>query len=109
MVRNHFVRIVKFPNTYQYFSFFVKLVWCNSESDKAHIYQVYDENLQQIYTLEEFSDCRESAFCCNLRSLKMFLKDTNGEEVLRFERPFRCIDCPFERSYPRQTQVCHSS
>ena len=85
------------------FSFWVKLV-CH-DHDRPHFYQVYDENLQQIYTLEEFSDYRERIFCCNLRSLKMFLKDINGEEVLRFERPIRCAECPFERCYPNQTQV----
>ena len=35
----------------------------------------------------------------------MFLKDMNGEEILRFKRHFRCIECPFERCYPNQTQV----
>ena len=55
------------------FSFCVKLV-CR-ELDKAHFYQVYDENLQQIYTLEEFYDCRESTH--PLRMIQVFQRGSS--------------------------------
>ena len=83
--------------------FFNELVCC--DYDKAHFYQVFDENGQQIYTLEEKSDCCERFCCTNLRSLTVSLKDNHGDEVIRFERPFRCVDCPSNCCYPNKTQV----
>lgn len=69
------------------------------------MYQVFDENFQQIYTLAEKSECCDRCCCKNLRALTISLNENNGEEVLRMERPFRCVDCPSNSCYPDKTQV----
>ena len=35
----------------------------------------------------------------------MTMTNMNGDEVIRFERPFRCVDCPTNGCYPDKTQV----
>jgi len=76
-----------------------------SDYDRAHMYQVFDENFQQIYTLAEKSECCDRCCCKNLRALTISLNENNGEEVLRMERPFRCVDCPSNSCYPDKTQL----
>ena len=33
------------------------------------------------------------------------LQDMNGKELLRFDRPLKCMECPCDGCYPNWTQV----
>ena len=40
--------------------------------------------------------------------LQVALETNDGIELLRFDRPLRCMECPCDSCYPDMTQVIHS-
>ena len=69
-------------------------------------YDVADENGEQTFFLKEESSCLMRSCCANARELEVSMQDMNGKELLRFDRPLKCIECPCDGCYPNWTQVC---
>ncbi len=67
-------------------------------------YDVWDENGTQVFFLKEESDCCARMCCANARPLQVSFQDMHGEELLRFDRPLRCMECPCSGCYPNWTQ-----
>ena len=68
-------------------------------------YDVADENGEQTFFLKEESSCLMRACCANARELEVSMQDMNGKELLRFDRPLKCMECPCDGCYPNWTQV----
>ena len=48
-------------------------------------------------------------YCCGqARALSVSFQDNQGNEILRFERPLRCLGCCSDCCYPSLTQVMPS-
>ena len=68
-------------------------------------YKVIDENGDQLYFLKEESSCCSRWCCGQARALSVSFQDNQGNEILRFERPLRCLGCCSDCCYPNLTQV----
>ena len=68
-------------------------------------YDVFDEQGGNIFFLKEESGCLDRCCCANARALEVSFQDLQGNELLRFDRPLRCMECPFDCCYPDWTQV----
>ena len=55
--------------------------------------------------MKEESGCLDRICCANIRALEVSFQDLQGNELLRFERPLRCVDCCCDFCYPNWTQV----
>ena len=71
----------------------------------ANKYKVLDEDGNQIYFLQEESSCLMRSCCANARELQVSFQTNDGQELLRFERPLRCMECCSDCCYPNWTQV----
>ena len=69
-------------------------------------YDVWDENEDQVFFLKEESSCLMRSCCANARELEISFQDMEGRELLRFDRPLKCMECPCDSCYPNWTQVC---
>ena len=70
-------------------------------------YDVWDaESGSQVFFLKEESGCLMRCCFANARALEISFQDMDGQELLRFERPLKCMGCPCDMCYPNCTQVC---
>ena len=69
-------------------------------------YDVWDENEDQVFFLKEESSCLMISCFGNARELEISFQDRHGKELLRFDRPLKCMLCPCDSCYPNWTQVC---
>ena len=68
-------------------------------------YDVVDESGSKVFFLQEESDFCSRMWCANARPLQVSFQDTEGQELLRFDRPLRCMQCCIPAFYPNYTQV----
>ena len=68
-------------------------------------YLLLDQYGSQLFYLKEDSTVCMRCFCKNARELSLSFQDNAGSEVLRFERPLRCMECCCNSFYPNMTQV----
>merc|ERR1712141_551180 len=68
-------------------------------------YKIIDENGDQLYFLKEESSCCMRWCCGQARALSVSFQDNQGNEILRFERPLRCLGCCSDCCYPNLTQL----
>ena len=71
-------------------------------------YDVFDQQGGNIFFLKEESGCLDRCCCANARALEVSFQDLQGNELLRFDRPLRCMEMPCDCCYPNYTQVCIS-
>ena len=64
-----------------------------------------DEDGNQLYFLQEESSCFMRSCCANSRELQVSFQTNDGQEILRFNRPLRCMECCSDCCYPNWTQV----
>merc|ERR1712001_705371 len=64
---------------------FLELAKCFNYENK---YDVLDENGTPVFFLQEESDCIDRCFCANKRELTVSFQDLNGQELLKFDRPY---------------------
>ena len=64
-----------------------------------------DEDGNQLYFLQEESSCLMRSCCANSRELQVSFQTNDGQEILRFNRPLRCMECCSDCCYPNWTQV----
>jgi len=75
-------------------------------------YDVFDQQGGNIFFLKEESGCLDRCCCANARALEVSFQDLQGNELLRFDRPLRCMEMPCDCCYPNWTQVrnlCNAS
>ena len=73
----------------------------------SHNYRVTGfEEHDLKYTFREVSTCCQKCWCANLRKLTLTLVSPTGEEILRFEKALKCVDCFSDCCYPNWTTVC---
>jgi len=68
-------------------------------------YDVMDDDGAHVFFLKEESSCLMRSCCANARELEVSFQDMNGTELLRFDRPLKCMECPCSGCYPNWTQV----
>ena len=68
-------------------------------------YDVWDQDGNAVFFLKEESDCFMRMCCANGRALQVSFQDLQGQELLKFDRPLRCMECPCDSCYPNYTQV----
>ena len=68
-------------------------------------YKAMDEDGNQLYFLQEESSCFMRSCCANSRELQVSFQTNDGQEILRFNRPLRCMECCSDCCYPNWTQV----
>ena len=83
-------------------TFFFSVMECWEYQNK---YDVADENGEQTFFLKEESSCLMRSCCANARELELSMQDMNCKELLRFDRPLKCMECPCDGCYPNWTQV----
>ena len=71
----------------------------------ANKYRVLDSKSNQIYHLQEESNCMMRWCCKNGRALRVSFQTNQGKEILSFNRPLRCLEAPSDCCYPNWTQV----
>ena len=71
-------------------------------------YDVWDQDGNAVFFLKEESDCFMRMCCANGRALQVSFQDLQGQELLKFDRPLRCMECPCDSCYPNWTQVSSS-
>ena len=72
-------------------------------------YDVFDPQGGNIFFLKEESGCLDRCCCANARALEVSFQDLHGNELLRFDRPLRCMEMPCDCCYPNLTQVRNSN
>jgi len=68
-------------------------------------YDVFDQQGGNIFFLKEESGCLDRCCCANARALEVSFQDLQGNELLRFDRPLRCMEMPCDCCYPNYTQL----
>lgn len=63
-------------------------------------YDVWDESGTAVFFLKEQSGCLSRMCCAAARPLEVSFQDMSGNEILKFDRPLRCQDCPCSGCYP---------
>ena len=71
----------------------------------ANKYRVLDNEGNQIFHLQEESNWLMRWCCKNGRALQVSFQTNQGEEILTFNRPLRCLEAPSDCCYPNWTQV----
>jgi len=80
----------------------LELLNCWEYSNK---YKAMDEDGNQLYFLQEESSCLMRSCCANSRELQVSFQTNDGQEILRFNRPLRCMECCSDCCYPNWTQL----
>ena len=83
-------------------SFYPLVFGCWEYSNK---YDVWNEQGDKVFFMKEESGCLDRICCANIRALQVSFQDLQGNELLRFDRPLRCVDCCCNGCYPNWTQV----
>ena len=68
-------------------------------------YDIMDSDGTKIYSMKEKSSICQRLWCGNARKLKLHVKDDQGQEILTFDRPLRCMQCCCQGCYPDHLQV----
>jgi len=68
-------------------------------------YRITGEFGDYLMVAKEESSCCDRYWCANSRPFEMSVVDTLENEVLRFERPLRCMFCPSDCCYPNWLQT----
>ena len=69
-------------------------------------YQIKNEDGEVLLTAKEESECCERICCANARPFEMPVVDADGNEIIRFKRPFKwCMNCCCMCWYPSWMQV----
>jgi len=68
-------------------------------------YKVIDEDGSQMFFLLEQSDCCARQCFGQARPLQISFQSNDGQEILKFDRPLRCLECCCDSCYPNLTQL----
>ena len=68
-------------------------------------YRVLDEFGNHLMLAKEESTCMDRWCCDNMRPFSMSIVDNYENEVLKFDRPLRCMGCCCNCCYPDMLQV----
>ena len=72
-----------------------------------HVVPIHESNEKKISELTSLTE-NSLIFHIVFSRLQVALETNDGIELLRFDRPLRCMECPCDSCYPDMTQVIQS-